>query len=419
MMLYSLRCPGCEEPFNVRLGIGPSKMTRFYVPCAHCELPIRGRSHGQDLETHRVEFDAELLSSDISLEADLVTVDPNVPSKYDAVQRGELGTFPTMTLVQLVGDERVTALGEVLAQGRSAAEELWPKVRRIYEYYLVEDWKRFDRAGSAAFNDDWRTVSTAHERATMAHQAVGIATAAISDGVDDATARYLHRFLAKHARALEYWPYISSARTDVASGLVPGLQRGVFDVIDRFIGHFDAWQMGVLRRVMPPDRLPLLDDLTLFRDEFDILRDLYQQGFETVCKTVRFAVAAQNTVKRHDPNDFGDDLPDGANQKVNPKSLKAYDKLPNAARLAYVRQVPGWEGFAALMNNRTRNAIGHASARHDLRTGRIISDNEPAGVQYLDLAADVFGVFDALSVSLQVLRTIRVVSSPDFATAAE
>ncbi|MDZ5447919.1 hypothetical protein U2F26_35395 [Micromonospora sp. 4G57] len=380
MTLYTLRCPGCEEPFSVRLGIGPSKMTRFYVPCAHCRLPIRGRSHGKDLESHRVEFEAESLPSETSLEAAFVTVDPNVPSKYNATQRGELGTFPTMTLIHLVGAGRGEALFEVLSRGRTAVEELWPQVRRIYEYYLVEDWKHFDKAGKAAFND-WRTVSTTHERATMAHQAVGIAAAAITDDIDDSAGRYLHRVLAKHTSALRFSTYIHSARADVASGLVPGLQRSVFDVIDRFIGHFDAWQMGVLRRVMPPDRLPLLRELTLFRDEFDVLRDLYQQGFETVCKTLRFAVAAQNTVKRQSPGDFGIDLPAGANLKANPKSLNAYDKLANAARLAFVRQVPGWEGYGALLNNRTRNAIGHATARHDLRTGRIFSDKEPDGVQ--------------------------------------
>ena len=250
MTLYTLRCPGCEQPFNVRLGIGPSKMTGFYVPCAHCSLPIRGRSHGQDLESHRVEFEAEVLPSENSIEAAFVTVDPNVPSKYNATQRGELGTFTTMTLMFLVGSGREEDLLEVLSRGRTAVEELWPKVRRIYEYYLVEDWKHFDKAGRAAF-DDWRTVSTTHERATLAHQAVGIVAAAITDDIDDSAARYLHRFHTKHTSALKFSTYIHSARADVASELVPRLQRSVFDVMDRFIGHFDAWQMGVLRRVMP------------------------------------------------------------------------------------------------------------------------------------------------------------------------
>jgi hypothetical protein len=414
MTLYTLRCPGCEKPFNVRLGVGSSNMARFYVPCAHCRLPIRGRSHGQDLQSHRIEFEAEVLPSEASLAAAFVTVDPNVPSNYDAAQRGELGTFPTMTLLHLVGDERARDFFEWGDRSRSAAHEYWPKVRRIYEYYLVEDWTLFDKAGAAAFGE-WRAVSTTHERATMAHQAVGVVAAAITDDLTDAAVRYLDRFLRKHTRALQYGSYVSSAKADVASGLVPGLQRGVFDVMDRYVPRLDAWHMGVLRRVIPDDRLHMLDELTLFRDEFDVLRDFYQQGFETVCKTLRFAVAAQNTVKRHDPNDFGDEVPEGLDPKRHPKSLNAYDKLPNAARIAYVSQIPGCERFSALLNNRTRNAIGHATARHDLRTGKIFSDKDPAGVQYLDLAADVFGMFDALATSLQVLRAVRVVASPDFA----
>ncbi len=407
-MLNTLRCPGCEQPFHVRFGVGPSKMARFYVPCANCSLPIRGRSHGQDLDSHRLEFEAEVLPSEPSLEDTFVTVDPNVPSNYSATQRGELGTFPTMTLMLLVGAGREEALFEVLSRSRSAVDEVWPKVRRIYEYYLVEDWKHFDKAGKDAFND-WQTAATNHGRATAAHQAVWAVTAAITDDINDSATRYLHKFRNKHTAALRLTKYLHSSRADVASGLVPQLQRGSFQLLDRFIGHFDAWQMGVLRRVMPTNRLVMLEDLTLFRDEFDILRDLYQQGFETVCKTLRFAVAAQNTIKRQDPDDFGPDVPLSLNnQKANPKSLNAYDKLGNAARLAYIGQVPGWERYAALLNNHTRNAIGHATAWHDLRTGKIFSDTKPDGVQYLDLVADVFGVFDALSASLQVLRSVRV-----------
>ncbi|WP_203830023.1 hypothetical protein [Actinoplanes palleronii] len=312
-----------------------------------------------------------------------------------------------MTLIFLVGAGREEDLLEALSTGRESAEELWPRVRRIYEYYLVEDWKHFDKAGRSAFSD-WRTASTVHERATVAHKAVAIVAAAITAKTDDSTRRYLQRFHAKHVSALKHSTYTDFVQADVASGLVPGLQRSVFELIDRFMGHYDAWQMGTLRRMIPPARLPLLEDLTLHRDEFDVLRDLYQQGFETVCKTLRLAVAAQNTVKRQDPNDFGVDLPVGANIKANPNSLKAYDKLANAARLAFIRQVPGWEGYADHLNNRTRNAIGHATARHDLRSGRIFSDKEPGGVQYIDLVADVFGVFDALCTSLQVLRAVRV-----------
>jgi hypothetical protein len=145
-MRYSIICPGCGEPFQVRFGLAPTTMTRFYVPCPACRLPIRGRSHGQDLDNHKVEFDADWYSGKDP--AYVVTVDPNVPSRCEATEMAGPGTAPAMTLLHLVGQERAEALF-CLGQGRHAAEELWPKVRRIYEYYLDGDWCRFDKSGKA------------------------------------------------------------------------------------------------------------------------------------------------------------------------------------------------------------------------------------------------------------------------------
>lgn len=411
--MYALKCPGCDEVFNVRLGVGNSKPLRFYLPCPHCKLPIRGRQYGHDLASHRTEFDAEQVAADFALDADFITIDPNVPSKYAGAERGQLGTFTTMTLVWLVGDN-ARALFEVLDRGRSAVAELWPKARRLYEYYLHQDWKHFDKVGRDSFRD-WPATDTVHERATAAHQVIGLVTAMITDDENEATELYLSRYHRKHLSALSQPAYVNSLRADVASGLITILQRSTFDIIGRYLAESESWHIGMLRRFIPEEHGPMLDDLTLYRDEFDILRDLYQQGFEVVCKTLRCPVGAQNALKRGDPNDFGPHVPADATNKSNPTTLAAFDKkLVNANKLAYVRQVPGWEAFAALLNNRTRNAIGHATARHDLRTGRIVSDNDPIGVQYLDLVADVFGMFDALGATMQVLRAANVAGSPHF-----
>lgn len=156
-----------------------------------------------------------------------------------------------------------------------------------------------------------------------------------------------------------------------------------------------------------------LANLTLFRDEFDILRDRYQQSYELVCKVIKIALAAQNTVIRKDPNDFGP-VPSGVGIRASPTTLAKFDKLSTAYRLAYLRQVPKWDAFADLMNNKKRNAIGHASSRHDLRTGLVVSDIVTTGVTYLDVCADVVGMFDALGASLTILRWACVATSQDF-----
>jgi hypothetical protein len=194
---------------------------------------------------------------------------------------------------------------------------------------------------------------------------------------DQASVTFLSRFMKKHTAALESWSHISFAREEAVSGLIPLLQRRVLDL---FIQRFDSWQMGILRRIMPDERRSLLSDLRLFRDEFDILRDLYQQGFETVCKTLRYPVAAQNTVKRGRPDAFGSDFPSVLTRENSPRDIAAFEGISNFDKLWYIGQVPGWDRWAGFLDNKTRNAIGHAAARHDLRTGLVVSDTVPDGV---------------------------------------
>jgi hypothetical protein len=412
MHLFGLQCPGCDQDFAARVGIEPTKMTRFYVPCPHCEYPIKGRMYGEKLKDLRVEFDAAQVNiEDNALDAPFVTVDPSVPSRLKGAERGQLGTFPTMTLIQLAGDDGHELL-QVLQQGKDEASLRWPVIRRLYEYYLAEDWKHFDKAAADTY-EDWKPVHTEHERATVANQAVGLFMAGVNGGSREATAQFVHRFGKKHTAALHNKAYRDELQALAKTGEIGSLQRQVFDEIGRFVESLPSWQMGILDRYVTDEARPELANLTLFRDEFDILRDRYQQSYELVCKVIKVALAAQNTVIRKDPNDFGP-VPAGVGIKASPTTLAKFDKMSTAYRLAYLRQVPKWEGFADLMNNKKRNAIGHASSRHDLRTGLVISDIDPNGVTYLDVCADVAGMFEALAVSLTILRWARIATSQDF-----
>jgi len=412
MHLFGLQCPGCDQSFAARVGIEPTKMTRFYVPCPHCEYPIKARMYGEELKDLRVEFDADQVNIEgNALDAPFVTVDPSVPSRLKGAERGQLGTFPTMTLIQLAGDDGHELL-QVLQRGKDEASLRWPVIRRLYEYYLAEDWKHFDKAAADTY-ENWRPVHTEHERATIANQAVGLFMAGVNGGSREATAQFVHRLGKKHTAALHNKAYRDELHALAKTGQIRSLQRQVFDEIGRFVESLPSWHMGILDRYVTDEARPELANLTLFRDEFDILRDRYQQSYELVCKVIKIALAAQNTVIRKDPNDFGP-VPAGVGIKASPTTLAMFDKMSTAHRLGYLRQVPKWEGFADLMNNKKRNAIGHASSRHDLRTGLVISDIDSNGVTYLDVCADVAGMFEALAVSLTILRWARIATSQDF-----
>ncbi len=299
---FQITCPGCESPILVRLGMAPTTGTNFYVPCPECDVPIRGRSTGTELQNHQVTFDAERFTGPEP--ESWVTIDPNVPSRYRDAELGALGASPNITFMILMG-ERGPDLSSNLERGRQAVDELWPQTRRLYEYYLAEQWVHFDRAGTAIVGNEWASPNTSHERTTWAHQILGVCLQSMQWDSDDAASRFMQRYLRKHSAAINNPGYVAFLRTEHAAGRLAGLQRAIFDLLDLFIRRHDSWEPGMMRRAIPETSEPDLKDLILFRDEFDILRDLYQQGFELVCKCLALVISAQNSVERGDPHAFG------------------------------------------------------------------------------------------------------------------
>lgn len=411
---YHLKCHGCGESFVVRLGVEPTRGTRFYLPCPHCGLSIRGSMSGTELQNHRIDIECQVLSGSApeSPSTRVVTINPFVPSRYESDSFTPNGAFPTMTLVQALGDDAFIEFESERRAALEAGQVMWPKVHMLFQYYLQGNTDMFARIAQRQLGLKWQP-GTIHERTTVAYQAMGKATTVITGATGATSANLFGRFSRKHSAAIKrHRDHLVIFRHRGQSSA--SLERDVFTELNRFVEHHESWEMGLLGRFFGPGGKGSFDELVLYRDEFSVVRDLYQHGFELSCKCLWPLVAAQNSVKRGNPDNFGNVHPDCVPEKQRPKNLDKFDKISNAYKIAYVAQVPGWESFASLLNNRRRNTIGHATAHHDLQTGRIFSDESPSGVTYLEFLSEVLGVFEALSTLAQVLRASRVASSPDF-----
>lgn len=409
---FHLRCRGCAEAFVVRLGVEPSSGTRFYLPCPHCRLPIRGFMSGTELENHSIKIECEVLNGldPVLAGVPIVTINPFVPSLYEADSHSPKGAFPTITLGGILGYEVFVDFETERHTAIEAARVLWPKVRLLFQYYLQGNTRMFRRIAKEQFGLEWEPT-TAHERTSVAYQAMGHVTTLITGSTGSRAATVIERFARKHTAAMQRELHLRVYRERGKEAVA--LERDLFTELNRFVEHHESWEMGLLSRFIGSAEWDALDDLVLFRDEFSTVRDLYQQGFELACKCIWPLVAAQNTVKRGSPDDFGSDHPPAVSTNRRPQSLAQFDRLANGHKISYAAQVPGWESLADLLNNQHRNAIGHATAHHDLQTGRVVSDTFPQGMTYIDFLGQTHGVFDALSTLAQVLRACRVAASPD------
>jgi hypothetical protein len=373
---------------------------------------------GTQPENHRISFECKVVNGeDPDLPgAAVITINPFVPSLYDADSFSPDGAFPTMTLMQLLGYDGFLEFERERHAGLNAVDELWPSTRMLFDYYLQGNVRMFVKTAKGRLGFDWEP-STSHERTTVAYHALGVTTTAVVGQTGSYAAQVIRRFASKHTAAMKEKRHLQVFRSRGREA--ENLERDVFTELNRFISQHESWEMGRLLRFVNEDARRRLGSLVLFRDEFAIVRDLYQQGFELACKCLWPLVAAQNTVKRRDPDDFGVDHPATVPDRQRAASLTQFQKLANAHKVAYVAQVPGWESFAAHLSSSSRNTIGHATAHHDLQTGRVVSDKDPVGITYLEFLTQTFGVFEALSTLAQVLRAIRVASSPDFAVPYE
>jgi len=248
---------------------------------------------GQELENHRVTFECEVVSeSEVPSDSLVITVNPFVPSRYDADSFSATGAFPTMTLIGLLGDEAFMDFETDRGEAIATVEQIWPAVRMLFQYYLHNNWSMFERTAKEKL-DLAQVGSTAHQRTTVAYQALGIATVSIVGRHGTRGAIIVHRFGRKHIAAVRLPPYFEGVRS--RGELTAQLERDIFTSINDFVEHRETWEMGSLGRFIESETRPELEKLVLYRDEFPIVRDLYQQGFELACKCLWLLVAAQKT----------------------------------------------------------------------------------------------------------------------------
>jgi hypothetical protein len=410
-----IHCPGCCAPLRVRLGMAPTRGTRFYVPCPVCQLPIKGYSSGTELTNHRVEFqDASIESPFADNACSTVTIDPNVPLRYDAASIFEWGSSPNIAFAQITQDNAVPALKAANALRSAAAQ--WSGFRHFYEYYLAEQWVLFDSSGRALYGEHWPDQPTPLQRESLAQTPFMLLL--LPTQVEEHGSHLFRRFSEAHLDGVAVPAYRAFAAEEVQAGRVRAEMRRTFDVIDSFLREDESWASGVIRWSVDPSID--LSSLRLCRDEFPLLRDLYQQAFEATAKSLRYVVASINQAQRGSPTAFPAAAPAGvARPSAHPvRTFAKFDKLVTADKLAYVYADPEWQRWLSpLLDRQTRNAIGHNSVRHDLRKGFVVTDRGDS-IAYFDFVGKVYRMTYVLTVVTQVLRSFQVLGTGELSRTA-
>ncbi|MGC9670841.1 hypothetical protein ACNTMW_30370 [Planosporangium sp. 12N6] len=283
---------------------------------------------------------------------------------------------------------------------------------RVLEYYLdgtsENYWSYLEREFPNIADIQPRSALTMHATAHHLWTLWLLAFAAGPWPSAEQESKSLTTMTLVHARAMAAPSYGDLVKRLETTGKLAHIDRGLLNATKAMVATAPAWRSGAVRLGIAQSEIGSLSRLLLPQDEFPPLRDAYQQTFEAVCKSLSLLVASLNAEQNGDVSDFtGRSYTDtnGTTKSVN--TLASYERLSNANKLAVIRADSRLAAMLDALDNRTRNAIGHASAHHDLRSGLVINDKGDQE-SYFDFVAKVYRLTVPLMAAVGVVRGCRV-----------
>jgi len=344
----------------------------------------------------------------------IVSVNPQFPINRHATGLDSPSGSQNILFNELAGGGEKTLRLMAIAREVNECIEAIPGIRRLLEYYEHENetafWSFLESQSSQPKPSEMKP-GTIHG---VLHHIWMNWTSNFLVGLPDtvAVAEAMGEVADWHRQSLANAAYCSALETSVTTGTSQVLTRRIISATRSLMSAAPAWSVGYLRnRVADEARLGPLD---LLQDEFDRLRDVYQNVFEACCSSLWLIVLMRNTVENGSPDDF---TGISYTKPNDPKTytintLSQFNKLANSFKISIVAGFPKVGASMAYLNSRTRNAIGHASAHHDLRTGDIRND-EGDMKPYFDFVGEVFSLFGPLVVAVQCSRSVAVAGRDD------
>lgn len=330
-------CPGCSAKIRVRLGLGPTDGTKFYFPCPSCRLPIDGYISGRTLDTTKVNFrGAKEFEPDIEPDV-IVTVDPNIPLRFESTKLSEFGGAPSAIYVELLGDS-VLSVSHRLSALRESIFTGWDDIQNLYEYYLYEQWTNFDKLAREFF-DGCPDELAPPARDSAAFRSLMIALTGLETS-EESSYRILMELKEKLESFSDIPEFIRYANQAVDSGVIARDQRRLWDCVKNFMKARESSFPGAIMDAAKGANVVDKSELRLCRDDFAQLRDIYVSSFEVCCKSLTHLVAMINTSLRGAPERMRTDISEkialSGMKKLPATTLRKFDKLPSAIKFAYL-----------------------------------------------------------------------------------
>ncbi|MHC4088919.1 MAG: hypothetical protein ACYSVY_01320 [Planctomycetota bacterium] len=415
--LYGVECAGCDAKILLRVSVGLDLVQPFFFVCDRCQTPTNVRQlieykpvpHAWlELEAGR-QIDASGLKPD-----QVVNIDPELTSLPTAEKLEDRGGSPFLMHHQLVG-ERFPELLSRIKRFRDVTDRDWSAFKRLGGFYVRRNWDRFDKEGKRLLEEEWPDLP--HEAARhdlFNHLLKAIFMPLVVQHTFVQAVIEFGGFLNAHAQNRKI--ACAFCQEQEQSGLMSTLQQDVLRRFNFVVEHRSALLSALPLEFYLERRKGVARDLRLFRDEFDVLKLHYLDSYELGYKVLAPVIGFVNALERGDADSFNQQIvnaliAEGKRNFSNLADLGAFSKQPNAPKVAFLGQLPVLQAmWKAVLFPKLRNAMGHHDARHDLRSGMIVTGEETE-LAYTEVALTAVRLIPML---LMLAHLLKMLAMSDF-----
>ena len=283
-----------------------------------------------------------------------VTFHPEILEHKSAFQQD--GASPFVTAAHQFADYREFAAHE--GERMRIRKNLWEAVKRAEVHFEREQWDLWekeirgllDTEPAKEYEGRLKQMFICHDYSVRLFTLDRHDIWSIADEQFKAATFTHHR---------ELGAFLDLVRT---SGRSLSLWRQMNALHDEFISTYHIW-MPVLQLQYWKDRPTNIKDLMVSDKRFEEMKPLYLNAFEFFARLSVIALGV--TLIR---GNGSSDVP----TKKGSMSIWDFERLENANKIVHLEKYGGTQYFAALMDTKLRNGIGHNAAHYDVATDEVV-----------------------------------------------
>ncbi len=390
----------------IRIGVAvsPGERQPFSVRCSQCASIIRGQLLTTEDARVAVELrDARIIPETASEHWQVITTHPAFPFTPST----ELSPF--IGIMGILGDAAIPYF-QAVNQFNTVAAGDWSHLERAYQFYLTEDWGRFDGAMSRLMEEEWPDQPTMLIRHDLIHRLLTMLFLPLDPVGVYAEAKREIWGRAKPSREL-----VSHLQKSHVQAKLVALQRRLFHQLNNLVETRQTWLPALAFLWLNRLGLDAPDHWRLPGEDFMILRDAYRQNFELSCQALELVVMAQNSSEGRPAETIHRDgerspwIPGAlSSTPTPPRTLAQFRRLSAEKKIAYLDRFPVTQaGWRDIFNRGLRNAIAHADADAVMSKGQIAT-GKGITVPYIRFVESVIKQLQMLLLWLDLAKLFRM-----------